>query len=99
MKYLGTSIDEWPQPQKAKKLQSFLCYTDYYDTFVRGYARIVRPLNHLEENLGRWHKEFYFLATHLMHDGHLHVLKRLTGILYVWQFVKSFIGMGWSQSN
>ena len=42
-------IAEWPTPSNAKELKEFLGLASYYLRFVRGFAAISSPFNHLPE--------------------------------------------------
>ena len=38
---------EWPVPKSVKNVQKFLGLANYYRRFVKGFAKIVRPLHEL----------------------------------------------------
>ena len=40
-------LKEWPAPKSVKDVRNLLGVTGYYRRFVKGFARIVRPLNDL----------------------------------------------------
>jgi hypothetical protein len=42
-----TTIQEWPQPQNMKDVQSFLGFANFYCRFIKGYSSIVAPLTRL----------------------------------------------------
>jgi hypothetical protein len=42
-----TTIQEWPQPQNVKDVQSFLGFANFYRRFIKGYSSIVAPLTRL----------------------------------------------------
>ncbi len=37
-------IAEWPVPTKKQQLQSFLRFTNFYQRFIKGYSKIVKPM-------------------------------------------------------
>ncbi|KAK7938973.1 hypothetical protein WMY93_002299 [Mugilogobius chulae] len=41
------ALKSWPVPRTLKELKSFLGFAGYYRRFIRGYATIAKPLNHL----------------------------------------------------
>ncbi|MCG8049379.1 MAG: RNase H-like domain-containing protein, partial [Candidatus Thiodiazotropha endolucinida] len=41
------ALKDWPVPKCLKDVRKFLGFTGYYRRFVKGFARIVRPLNDL----------------------------------------------------
>ncbi len=41
------ALATWPKPTSVKSLRSFLGFTGYYRRFIKGYAKIVKPLNDL----------------------------------------------------
>ena len=41
------AIKSWPKPQTTKEVRQFLRFTGYYRRFIKGYAKIARPLNDL----------------------------------------------------
>jgi len=40
-------IQDWPEPQKVKDIQSFLSFANFYCCFIYGYSKITIPLMHL----------------------------------------------------
>jgi hypothetical protein len=44
-----TTIQEWPQPQNMKDVQSFLGFANLYRRFIKGYNSIVAPLTRLTQ--------------------------------------------------
>jgi hypothetical protein len=42
-----STIQEWPQPQNVKDIQSFLGFANFYHHFFKGYSSIFAPLTHL----------------------------------------------------
>ncbi len=43
-------IAEWPVPTKKVQLQSFLGFTNFYQRFIRGYSKVVKPMMQLTGN-------------------------------------------------
>ena len=41
------SIQDWPEPQKIKDVQSFLNFVNFYRCFIDNYSSITTPLTHL----------------------------------------------------
>jgi hypothetical protein len=51
-------IEEWPNPKNKKELQQFLGFTNFYQCFIKGYSRVVKPLTILTGNEGwKWNDE------------------------------------------
>src|SRR5882724_5848989 len=48
-------IQDWPEPQKIKDIQSFLGFTNFYCCFIFGYYEITIPLMHLTHKGTHWH--------------------------------------------
>src|SRR5882724_9967835 len=48
-------IQDWPEPQKVKDIQSFLGFTNFYPRFIFGYSEITVPLTHLTCKGTIWH--------------------------------------------
>lgn len=42
-----STVQEWPQPENVKDVQSFLGFANFYRRFVQGYSKIVQPLTML----------------------------------------------------
>uniref|UniRef100_A0A3B3I4L9 Gypsy retrotransposon integrase-like protein 1 n=1 Tax=Oryzias latipes TaxID=8090 RepID=A0A3B3I4L9_ORYLA len=42
-----STLKSWPVPRNLKELRSFLGFAGYYRRFIKSYATIVGPLNHL----------------------------------------------------
>ncbi len=43
-------IAKWPVPAKKQQLQSFLGFTNFYQHFIKGYSKVVKPMMQLTEN-------------------------------------------------
>ncbi len=43
-------IAEWPIPTKKQQLQSFLGFTNFYQCFIKGYSKVVKPMTQLMGN-------------------------------------------------
>ena len=41
------AIQEWPRPKTVTEVRSFTGFTNYYRRFIKGYAKIARPLHEL----------------------------------------------------
>ena len=41
------AIQKWPQPKTVTDVRSFTGFTNYYRKFIKGYAKIARPLHEL----------------------------------------------------
>ena len=38
---------DWPVPKSVKDIQKFLGLANYYQRFIEGFAKVVRPLHEL----------------------------------------------------
>ncbi len=43
-------IAEWPVPTKKQQLQSFLGFTNFYQHFINGYSKVIKPMTQLTGN-------------------------------------------------
>jgi hypothetical protein len=43
------TMQEWPEPQNVKDVQSFLGFANFYRQFVKGYSQIVVPMTWLTQ--------------------------------------------------
>src|SRR5882672_6002513 len=48
-------IQDWPEPQKVKDIQSFLGFSNFYCHFIYGYSEITVPLTRLTHKGTTWH--------------------------------------------
>src|SRR5882672_8117250 len=48
-------IQDWPEPQKVKDIQSFLDLANFYHHFIYGYSEITVLLMHLTRKGTTWH--------------------------------------------
>jgi len=48
-------IQDWPEPQKVKDIQSFLGFANFYRCFIFGYSEITVPLMCLTHKGTPWH--------------------------------------------
>ena len=48
------TIQDWPEPQKVKDIQSFLGFTNFYRQFIDNYSDIVTPLTCLTRKGTAW---------------------------------------------
>ena len=44
-------IQDWPEPQKVKDVQSFLGFANFYRRFIHDYSNIVVPLTRLTQKI------------------------------------------------
>ena len=53
------AINQWPQPKTVTDVCSFTGFTNYYRKFIKGYAKIARPLHELTsgDNAKRKHQQ------------------------------------------
>ena len=53
------AIQKWPQPKTVTDVRSFTGFTNYYCKFIKGYAKIARPLHELTsgDNAKRKHQK------------------------------------------
>ena len=47
-------IQDWPEPQKVKDVQSFLGFANFYRRFIHDYSNIVVPLTCLTRKNTPW---------------------------------------------
>src|SRR5260370_21912738 len=50
-----SAITEWPKPWKAKDVQVFLGFANFYQRFIHGYAEMMLPLTKLCKKNSSWH--------------------------------------------
>ena len=48
------TIQDWPEPQKVKDVQSFLGFANFYRHYIHNYSDIVVPLTHLTQKNTPW---------------------------------------------
>ena len=41
------AILKWPRPKTVTDVRSFTGFTNYYRKFIKGYAKVARPLHEL----------------------------------------------------
>ena len=41
------AIQDWPKPKTVTEVRSFTGFTNYYRCFIKGYAKVARPLHEL----------------------------------------------------
>ena len=41
------AILDWPRPKTVTEVRSFTGFTNYYRRFIKGYAKVARPLHEL----------------------------------------------------
>ena len=58
------AIHDWPRPKTVTEVRSFMGFTNYYRKFIKGYAKIARPLHELVagENSKRKHQKVHWDA-------------------------------------
>ena len=58
------AIHDWPRPKTVTEVCSFTGFTNYYRKFIKGYAKIARPLHELVagENSKRKHQKVHWDA-------------------------------------
>ena len=44
------AIQEWPTPKMKRELQQFLGFINFYRRFIKGFAKIAKPLTKLTRN-------------------------------------------------
>src|ERR1700674_337212 len=47
-------VQNWPCTKKVKEIQAFLGFANFYRRFVKDFATIATPLNHLTHNDQEW---------------------------------------------
>src|ERR1700677_990707 len=47
-------VQNWPCPKKVKEVQAFLGFANFYCHFVKDFAKIATPLNHLTRKDQEW---------------------------------------------
>ena len=62
-------IQEWPRPRKPDDIRIFLGYATYYRKFIKGFAKIVDPMNKL------LHKDSIFQWTPACEDAFMRLKK------------------------
>ena len=48
------TVLEWPTPKRVKDVQKFLGLADYYQQFIRNFAKIARSLHDLVKKEQNW---------------------------------------------
>lgn len=47
-------VAAWPEPRKKKEVQSFLGFINFYQHFIRDFAKVAKPLHELTGKK-EWH--------------------------------------------
>ncbi|GFW00979.1 retrovirus-related Pol polyprotein from transposon 17.6 [Trichonephila clavipes] len=75
------AVQNFPQPQTPRQLQSFIGLTSYFRKFIQNYARIARPLS----DLLRDNVKFKFGPTEIASFQELKIIRSENPVLHVFQ--------------
>src|SRR6201996_3066092 len=48
-------VRDWPTPKTVRDVRSFLCFCNFYRSFIKDFSAVARPLNDLTKKDETWH--------------------------------------------